>query len=85
MDIQKEIAKNEKVLKERYLEIKKEVEWDFVKAKVGGQVAGLQPIPVILRHRNLGFEIKIDYYRSHYKNKEACMEMFELWLMYVVR
>ena len=66
--------------------LKEGIEWSIESNRPkGGQLAGLPTPTTILKHKDLGFEIKIDYHRSMHKNRELCEMLFDLFLMEVVK
>ena len=71
----KDIIKNLVITTEKQLSIEK-----------GGQhTNGIDNSPVIVKSEDVELEIKICYYRSHFKNRQLAIQLFELYLNEVIK
>jgi protein subunit release factor B len=70
-----EIVKNVKITTEKQLS----------REKGGQHTNGPDNSPVILTSEELEFEVKIGFYRSHFKNRQLAYQLFELYIDEVVK
>lgn len=55
------------------------------KRQPGGQSCGIEHLPTILSHEDLGIEISINHFRQDYKNKEYGKLIFSLIIDDLIR
>ena len=71
--------------KEIKLKLIKDVRWEVVYPKSGGQQCGMPSPKTSLVSEETGIKIQCDYYRSQYENRGLCMTLFELALEEIVK
>ena len=65
--------------------IRKNIVWEPVNEKTGGQTCNMFPLKCILYSPDLEMRIEVGCFSSNMKNKEQAMKLFEITLYECVR
>ena len=57
----------------------------YPKLPIGGQHAGMPVMGVRAKHEDLQFEVSCRYFRSVSANRQMCIDLFDLFLLEVVK